>query len=206
MRLRLLALLLITACASGSVPPVRSVWQQVRSSSNPRITIEVDPSLAYLGHVHQRAMNGRTEAEEYIFSELDHGSLNRTFIVHFEHVEAGATLLFRYPRMEMVRLGRHEYLHQSFPEKDWDLFTDAGMKALLANRGLTVPSTWLVSRWVRATDRALKSEIILFYLEPAGDLPAPIDDLRLAGRSRELWKPIDREITVRGREVFHLRD
>ena len=106
----------------------------------------------------------------------------------------------------MVKLGRNEYLHQTWPMEDANLFRNADMLRLLESRALTAPKRWLVSRYVRAVGRAKRAEIILFYLEPAGELPAPICDLGLEGTKRDLWEPIARALAVRARSVFTVKD
>jgi hypothetical protein len=150
------------------------------------------------------AMNGRAEYEEFVFAEASQGQLSRVLIVHFEHAVPGSGLHFRYPQLEMVRLGAHEYLHQSYPAKDWDLFTSPSMTTLLRARGLTAPANWITSRYVRAGDESLKSEVIIFYTEPAPELPASFEDLGLAGKSRDLWLPFDRRLSEAGRTTFRI--
>jgi hypothetical protein len=151
-------------------------------------------------------MGGRAEFEQHIFSDARDGQLGRTFIAHFERVLPGNDFAFDYPRLTMVQLGRHEYLHQSWPTDDWELFQSADMRRLLASRSLTAPARWLVNRYVRAVDRARQSELILFYLEPAGELPASVADLQLGGGGRDLWEPIGRELAERANAVFSIRD
>ena len=199
-----LAVLLFTSAFSVRAEPVRSVEQRVRSTASPAITVVVDPAFPFLGHVHGAAMQGRAEFEQFLFAEVSNGRLGRAVIVHFEHALPGADFRFRYPRLEMVHLGGEEYLHQSFPAMQWDLFTSGPVKQLLEEKGRKAPGDWLVSRYVRATDSALSSEIILFYLEPAGELPAPAEELGLGGKRRDLWLPIDRRLSTEGLKHFHV--
>ena len=189
-----------------SAAPVRTVEQIVRSTAEPRIEIRIEPAFAYIGHIHRQAMGGKAEFDQYIFSETRGNQLGRTFIVHFEHVLPGVDFEFDYPRLDMVKLGRHEYLHQTWPLENWSLFQSDDMLRLLESRALTAPSRWLVSRYVRAVDKQRRAEIILFYLEPAGELPAPIADLGLGGAQRALWEPIARALAVRAKSVFTIKD
>lgn len=200
----LLALsILLTATAHAAQ---RSVEQVVRSSELPKIEVAIDPSLRYLGSYTQSAMGGKAEFEQYVFADARQGTLGRVLIVHFEHVVPGVDFEFDYPRLEMVRLGRHEYLHQSWPIEKWALFDSPAMKKMLGEHGLVAPATWLVDRYVRAVDPERRAEIILFYLEPATTLPAPVDQLGLGGAQRELWQPIASALASRARAVFQVRD
>jgi hypothetical protein len=202
-----LSLLLAAAgppAPAAQAPPRRRVEQLVTSTDLPKIAVRVDEALAFLGRVEGSAMDGRARTEQFFFAEARDGSVRRMVVVHFEGAIPGAELHFRYPRMRMETLGDEEYLHQSFPVEDWDLFNSPPVAELFASRKLALPRRWLVDRYVRAVDPDLRHEVILFYLEPAGDLPAPVEDLGLAGKSRELWDPIDRDLATRARKAFEI--
>jgi hypothetical protein len=202
--LALMATAQLAAVSRGpAVVPERSVEQIVRSSAAPRISIAVDSALPYLGRVAGDAMNGRARYEQFLFAETSAGRLKRVVVVHFEHAVEGSDLRFRYPRLEMVKLGEHEYLHQSFPAKGV-IFTKPSAAALLRERGLQSGDDWILSRWVRATDEELRSEIIIFYMEPAPPLPASPEELGLEGKRRDLWKPFDEHLTDVGRPLFRI--
>ena len=149
-------------------------------------------------------MNGRARTEQFFFAESGDGQVRRMFIVHFEGAAPGVDLKFRYPRLRMEILGGEEYLHQSFPEEELDLLAARPVADLLAGAKLRIARRWLVDRYVRAVDPELRNEVILFYLEPAGELPAPVEDLGLAGKSRALWEPIDRDLSKRARAAFEI--
>ncbi len=151
-------------------------------------------------------MAARAETEQFFFAESRDGRIRRMVVVHFEGIVPGVDFKFRYPRIRMETLGGKEYLHQSFPEEDWELFSTKPVADLLARWRLEAPKRWLVDRYVRAVDPELRHEVILFYLEPAAELPAPVDDLRLAGKSRALWEPIDKALTIRARSAFEILD
>jgi len=190
--------------SAPSAPPARRVEQVVTSTDLPKIAVRVDEAFAFLGRVEGTAMDGRAKTEQFFFADTGDGRIHRMVIVHFEGAVPGADLRFRYPRLRMESLGGEEYLHQSFPEEDWDLFASPAVAALFTGRKVELPRRWLVDRYVRAVDAELRHEVILFYLEPAGDLPAPVDDLRLAGKSRALWEPIDRDLARRARQAFEV--
>ncbi len=174
------------------------------STDLPKIAVRVDEALAFVGRVEGSAMDGRARTEQFFFAETREGSVRRMVVVHFEGAVPGADLRFRYPRLRMETLGGEEYLHQSFPEEDWDLFTSPPVAALFASRKIALSRRWLVDRYVRAVDPDLRHEVILFYLEPAGALPAPVEDLGLAGKARALWEPIDRDLARRARQAFEI--
>jgi hypothetical protein len=201
-----LSLIGLSAETRGSQSPTRSVEWVLRSDESPKITLALNPAFTFLGVIRGSAMGGQAEFEQYLFTEIRDGRMARTFIAHFEHVIPGRDFAFNYPRHQMVNLGGHEYLHQSWPTENWDLFESADVRKLLAAHSLEVPKRWLVDRFVRVVDEQKKSELILFYLEPAGALPASIPDLQLGGNRLDLWHPIALELTERAKAVFSVRD
>ena len=199
-------LLTSVACATSPATPVREVEQVVRSTAQPRIAVTVAPELSYLGHIQDSAMSGRAVYDQYIFSEVLGGQLGRTLIVHFESAVPGTDFTFDYPRHTMARIGRHEYLQQSWPIENWPLFQSDPMTKLLRKYAVSAPPRWSVIRYVRAVGKDKRAEIILFYLEPAGELPAAVADLGLGGSQRDLWEPIAAALATRAKSVFAVED
>ena len=146
--------------------------QIVRSSTLPAIAVRVDPALPYLGRV-EFEVNGRARAEQFYFGEITGGKLARTVIVHFEHFLESNDLTFNYPAFRMIAVGKHDYLHQSWPIAGLGLFENASVAELLKARGVQIDPDWLVNRYARVVDAARKHELLLFYLEPGTSATVP---------------------------------
>jgi len=183
----------------------RRVAQVIHSDTLPRITVEIAPELAYLGKV-DLDVGGRAAAEQYLFGALDEGRLDQAVIVHFEHFLPGNDHTFEYPRLRMTQLGSHEYLHQTWPLPDWDLFRLPEMARFLAARGITAGRDWIVSRYVRVVSEDRKHEFIIFYLESGASLPVPVAELRPGGAARDRWPGIERGLIERAGRAFAVRD
>lgn len=204
--MRLIALTLVLQL--GVVPLLaaqRRVEQTIRSDTLPRVSVTVDPSLGYLGRL-ELDVGGRARAEQHLFGEIVEGRLGRALIVHFEHFLPGNDHTFDYPRLRMARLGGHEFLHQTWPLPDWDLFRLPEMVRFLAQRGIEAETDWIVSRYVRVVSEDRKHEFIIFYLEPGRGLPMPVADLRADGRARARWPEIERGLIDRAEAAFEVAD
>jgi hypothetical protein len=76
----------------------------------------------------------------------------------------------------MKKIGAYEYLHQIFYVKDFTLLQTKELVDLFKNKGLDYESNWMLNRYVRAVDKELKYEMILFYLEPVSSFSEEIRD------------------------------
>jgi len=155
-------------------PTQRSVsGQVVTSTSLPEVTITVSPDLRYVGDLSYK-VGDVADADEQVYGAATNGNLVRAFVAHFEHFLPTNDRVFEYPRLTMVSLAGHEYLHQTWAIRQFDFFTEPAMLAFLRQHGLKAEQSWLVDRYVRAVDPQKKNEIILFYLEAASINPTDI--------------------------------
>lgn len=183
----------------------RRVEQTIHSDTLPRVAVTVDPALGYLGRL-ELDVGGRARAEQQVFGELRDGRLARAVIVHFEHFLPGNDHTFEYPRLRMTRLGRHEFLHQTWPLPDWELFRFPEMVSFLDQRGIEAGTDWIVSRYVRVVSDDRKHEFIIFYLEAGASLRVAVADLRPEGRARSEWPAIEQGLIARAAAAFEVRD
>lgn len=183
----------------------RRVEQTIHSDRLPRVSVTVDPELGYLGRI-DLDVGGRARAEQHLFGKVTGGRLARAVIVHFEHFLPDNPHTFEYPRLRMIRLGRHEFLHQTWPLPDWELFRLPEMVNFLAQRGIEAGTDWIVSRYVRVVSEDRKHEFIIFYMEAGTSLHPPVADLRPEGPARSQWPAIEAGLIERAAAAFEVRD
>jgi hypothetical protein len=110
--------------------------------------------------------------------------------------------------LESVRLGDHDYIHNTWffdaaapvqdePEKEW-----AHTVRLLNRHGYTVPEAMCMSRYVRILDATRKSELILFYMEPLAPTGFTLADFVEGGAGAKVFDRLSAEITARSENVF----
>lgn len=201
----LLSSLLLHSALTAPLESQRRVEQTIRSDTLPRVSVTVEPALGYLGRL-ELDVGGRARAEQHLFGELRDGRLTRAVIVHFEHFLPDNDHTFEYPRLRMTRLGKHEFLHQTWPLPDWELFRLPEMVNFLGLRGIEAGHDWIVSRYVRVVSEDRKHEFIIFYLEAGASLPVPVAELRPEGRARSEWPAIERGLIARAAAAFEVRD
>ena len=162
------------ALVAQTAVPQRAVQGQVLHSPGlPELTIRVSADLTYLGRL-SYDVRDVAEAEEYVFATTVAGKLQRAFVAHFEQFRPSNDHFFEYPQLQMATIGQHEYLHQTWAIRQFDLFTVPAMQEFLRARNLTAEASWLIDRYVRVVDEARKHEVILFYLEAASTHTADI--------------------------------
>ncbi len=145
-------------------------------------------------------------------SEVSNGKLGRTVVVHFEHFLPTNDLTFNYPTFRMARLGQHQYLHQTWPMGDFEMFGLEPVKTMLAARGIEAERGWLVNRYARVVDEARKHEILLFYLEPASSSPVAIETLEKEAHPSGVpqtpgqWMTVATALAERARKAITVED
>jgi hypothetical protein len=186
----------------------RTVQHVLHSAAMPSLTVTVSSDLTYLGRLNYDVQDVG-QAEEYIFADTADGKLQRAFIAHFEHFLPGNEHVFNYPRLRMAMLGQHEYLHQTWAIREFDLFEIPAMKEFLRSRNLRAEASWLVDRYVRAVDEKRKNEVIFFYLEAASANPS---DIHYGGAPSEPPPPpapppaVEREFLRRASAAFQVSE
>jgi hypothetical protein len=199
---------LIALLAQATVPQ-RAVQRQVlHSPALPELTIRVSADLTYLGRV-SYAVQDVAQAEEYVFATTAAGKLQRAFVAHFEEFLPSNDHFFEYPHLRMATIGQHEYLHQTWAIRQFDLFTVPAMQEFLRARNLTAEASWLIDRYVRVVDEARKHEVIFFYLEAAS---THATDIHYGGAPFEPPPPpapppsVEPEFVQRARTAFQVSE
>jgi hypothetical protein len=179
----------------------RHFEQAVVSSGFPKTKILVDGSLKFIGRV-EFPVDTFARAEEFIFSDLEDGRLGKTLVIHFEYFFPSNDKSFIYPRFRMAKIGKHEYLHQIWYLKDFDLFTHGETAQMLKKENIQAGNEWLLNRYVRAVDTAEKHELIIFYLEPGNMVPDTIKSLPPGDPRDKSSAPWQKQLAVRANKLF----
>ncbi len=157
----------------GSATAQRKVaGNTLESSELPKIRITVEPSMPYLGSFAFR-LEPPAEGERYVFAESANGKVRRMFIVQFERMLDDRQ--YRFRMRTPVKLGRETYSHNL-----WFYNDEESRKAdppgepvhtvkFLAERGLSLDTDLMMSRFARIVGEDKRNEIILFYWENLRD-------------------------------------
>jgi hypothetical protein len=105
--------MLIVSAASAQ----RTVEKKLLRASNlPAIRIRVSPEFSYIGSFNFK-VGDVGSGEAYLYRESQQSNLQRVVLIDFEHFFPQNDHTYEYPRLDMVRLGDEEYLHQTWASK-----------------------------------------------------------------------------------------
>jgi hypothetical protein len=179
---------------------------RITSPSRPAITIRVGRGLAYAGcfpFEFPRVARGT----RYVFVDAEGAHLRRLFVLQFEEFLPGSREIYRYDMSSAEDLGGHRFRPNTFAysnaagaaEPDEGTLT----AQFLAQRGYEVPDVWMASRFVTLGGEDRKSELILFYLEPAA-AGTSLGDLYRGEEPTPAWQALRTSLQERSRQAFEV--
>ncbi|HKS25728.1 MAG TPA: alpha/beta fold hydrolase [Thermoanaerobaculia bacterium] len=179
-----------TEAHAGLQSTARSVEGHAIVSRAPKLRIEVDPSLPFIGSF---AMNIRdaARAERYVFAEADAaGNVRRMLVAQFEAMLTQHRGAYDVPKnAKFVPIGPLQF-QQVAGKYNFAAAIAAkpGAEAertreFLLSKGLRVDRDLMVARFEAHTDPDHRSELIIFYWEDAAVPPE-----QLLQRAREMFR------------------
>jgi hypothetical protein len=207
-----LVCLLFATSLIGADKVKRTVVNNVLTSDSlPRITISVEPSLKYLGKFDFNLRN-IAGGERHVWAETSAGRVKRMFIVQLEGFLPNVDDYYKYPIRTPVKLGKHTYSHNLWFYNDdetrrADPPNEAGMTAkFLAERGLSLDSDLIMSRFARIVGEDKRNEIIFFYWENMRDHGLTAADFPKEEPVTPEHKKLAEEFFQRSLSAFSVRD
>ncbi|MCB9423244.1 MAG: hypothetical protein H6667_25835 [Ardenticatenaceae bacterium] len=194
------------------------------SEALPEISIRLPETMTYVGQT-DFVLKEKARIDRHHFLETDVAdTFSRLVILHFEHFLPTNDSIITYrppepPRhagpnyrftLEPVRLGKHDYIHNTWffdaamavhDEPDKELAQTA---RLLQQNGYILPDEIRLSRYVRILDATRKSELILFYMEPLAPTGFTLADFVEGGAGAAVYNILSAEITTRSTAVFQI--
>lgn len=153
-----------------NTPTERTVTNNIlTSTADPAIKIQVDRKFTYLGRL-EFILYGVASVELFAFVADSDYEAWRFLNIQFEQYLDTNTHTYNYPPTNLVSLGAHTYVHDTFigPTSD-DLANPESDSAKLLNyikdSGYTLPEEVITTRFVRLLDSTNRSEILISYNE-----------------------------------------
>jgi hypothetical protein len=176
----------------------------IRSPSRPAIAVRVAPGFAYAG-CFPLEFPGVARGARYVFADAEGARLRRLFVLQFEEFLPSSKETYRYDMSKAEDLGGHRFRHNTYAYSNAASQADPNegtlMAAFLAQRGYEVPDVWLMSRFLTLGGEDRKSELILFYLEPAA-AGATLADLYRGEEPTPAWQALRGPLAERSRQAF----
>lgn len=161
-----------TVGSAGSPNQMSKVENNVFISlNNPKIQVEVDKKLKYIGKV-PFEIDNTAGGFRYVFVDAKPGKhIQSMFIIQQEGFFPSSDDTYKYRITSPAKLGNFEYQHNVFFfDMDQDIAEDPGKesdvtKRFLQSQGYTLEPELAMSRFARSVDLEHKHEIIFFCYE-----------------------------------------
>lgn len=223
-----LSLLALGTCSQSPAfepPPERHFADGLFTSSKlPSVSIRVDEGFQYVGATTFELAGEAVVDRHHLVDIGPNGRVERILILHFEGFlpESEETYRYRIPSgenatgpdarftLEPVRLGDHDYIHNTWffsaqeninanPERELDRSS-----RLLKDHGYTLPEELRMSRFVRVVDEEAKHEFIIFYLEPLSPTGYRASQFVEGGAGAAVFEKLSAEVTARSLAAFRV--
>ena len=149
----------------------RSVSGNRLVSREPRVTVQVDAALKYIGSL-EFGIRDAAHAERVVFADADaNGNVPRLFIVQFEYMLPDHRGAYDFASSNPVRIGPYDFNEvvgkyefaasiKAKPGAEAEL-----TREFLLQKGLRVDAPLHIARYETTTDQVRRSEMVIFYRE-----------------------------------------
>lgn len=193
-------LLLVPLLLASAVAPVRTVDHNLLvSDQEPAISIQVDPSLTYVGSFHFQ-IHTVAAGDRFVWVQATpEKRVQKLVIVQLEGYLEGKGQ-YNYSPLNVTHLGENDYNSNGFFYDDSDYGREhpgneaTKTREFLEQRGYSLDHEQSLYRFFRALpDR--QNEILIFYIQPMSEL-----GLKMSEASPEQDTPREKELKAQQRE------
>lgn len=202
-----LAVLSTLPPACGHDPVGRAVDRNLISSpARPPVGVQVAAGFAYAGCFPFRLGEVAT-GTRYVFVDAEGARIRRMVIAQFEDIQPGSKEIYRYDMSAAETMGGLKVRANTFAFSTVDAIAEnpAAEGALTADfllrAGYDVPDVWLASRFVALGAPDRRSEMIVFYMEPAR-AGIGLADLYRGEEATPVWQGLRGPLAERSRQAF----
>ena len=203
-------LLLLVAFAAEPQREVRN--NELISSDLPKLRLQVDPSLKFVGRVPFNIRNIAV-GERFVWAQADKDMhVRKLFVVQFEGFTPQIKETYRYQMRTPIQLGGNEYSHNvwfwdSAAEHATGQHPDANSSDdLLSSKGYKVDGELAMSRFSRIVGDDKRNEIIFFYDESLKDLGHKLSEFPEDGPKSDVQLKLEKELSDRSLKMFRVID
>jgi hypothetical protein len=204
-----LAVLLALPPACPHDPVRRSVDRNLLTSpARPTVAMSVQAGFVYAGCFSFRLGQVAT-GTRYVFVDAEAARIRRLLIAQFEEMQPGSKEIYRYDMTAAETLGGLKMRHNTFAFSTVDAIArepqaEGALTAeFLVRSGYEVPDVWLSSRFVALGAADRRSEMIVFYMEPA-QAGVALSDLYRGEDPTPTWQALRGPLADRSRQAFEI--
>jgi hypothetical protein len=204
-----LAALSVLPPACGHDPVGRTVERnRITSPARPPVMVQVASGFVFAGCFPFRLGDVAT-GTRYVFVEAEGARIRRLFIAQFEDIQPASKETYRYDMSAAETMGGLKVRPNTFAFSTADAMAEdpeaeAALTAdFLLRAGYDVPDVWLASRFVALGAPDRRSEMIVFYMEPART-GTGLADLYRGEDATPVWLGLRGPLAERSRQAFTL--
>jgi hypothetical protein len=193
----------------ASARPHREVEDNLlTSSANPGIKGRVGDSFTYLGRL-QFELYSVAEVEVFVFVDAGESDrLKRMFIAQFEGYLESNDHVYEYPLTHAVKLGTHEYVHDTFVYSVQKSLERAGSDSsrtlgFISERGYVLPAEAFSSRFVYLL-YGRRREMLFSYMEDLAPLRYSLAEISQDNRLKSGYEALADGLLERALAAFEI--
>jgi hypothetical protein len=193
----------------ASVGPHREVENNlITSSVNPAIKVRVGNSFTYLGRL-QFELYSVAEVEVFVFVDADESKrLTRMFIAQFEGYLESNDHVYDYPLTHTVKLGTHDYVHDTFVYSVQKALARAGSDSsrtlgFIRESGYGLPAEAFSSRFVHLLV-GRRREMLFSYMEDLAPLGYSLAEISEDNRLKSGYEALADGLLERALAAFEI--
>jgi hypothetical protein len=178
----------------------------ITSAARPALKVRVGPGFAYAG-CFPFDIRDVAHGTRYVFVDAEGARLRRLFVLQFEEFLPASKETYRYDMSTARDIGGQRFRENTFAYSNAASAAEPNegtlTAAFLAQRGYEVPDVWTASRFVTLGSEDRRSELILFYLEPAA-AGISLADLYRGEEPTGAWQAQRAALAERSRQAFDI--
>lgn len=183
----------------------------VISRHAPSLAIRVDDSIHYAGR-HPIRIRDAAAGERLVFVDHAQGKVNRMLILQFEGFLPGVEHSYQYDLSRSPIVAGYPFRSNPYAfNLDQSRANAPGAEPaatarFLERKGITPPKVWIMWRSLTVEPPERRDELIIFYVEDAGDHGVELSDIYdpETDRSTPFWRDFSVGLEQRANAAFEL--
>ena len=194
--------------------PKRSVHgNELKSSSLPKIRIQIDPSLNYIGNLKAVVLDNSEIDSYYFIDKTTEGQIQRILYFQFEAALPSSDKTYEYPHMQVIDLGEQafgydggvrQFRQTKIDEQANNSDVRQTVDFLSDNQVQFIEGDFYgMLRFAKVLDDSRRNDLLIIYLERLEEADIP-EDVVAKSRYSEEWSDYCKQLLARAVRTFNI--